>query len=109
MLRKTPKSKLADVLPKPESCKENDVSMTYVIGGGFLLYRVVWPGKQSYQELYDTYISYVKRHYGEESIIVFDGYGNQKNSTKTLEQKRRAMVLQSVEVQFNCDMVPTTE
>ena len=54
------------------------------------------------------YISYVKRHYGEESIIVFDGYGNQENRTKTLEQKRRAMVLQSVEVQFNCDMVPTT-
>ena len=47
MLRKTPKSKPADVLPKPESCKENDVSMTYVIDGGFLLYRVVWPDKQS--------------------------------------------------------------
>ena len=63
MLRKTLKSKLADVLPKPE--KENDVSMTYVIDWRFLLYRVVRPDEQSYQELYDTFISNVKRHYGE--------------------------------------------
>ena len=107
MLRKTPKSKLAGVLPKPESCKENEVSMTSVIDGGFLLYRVVWPDKQSYQELYDTYISYVKRHYGEESIIVFDGYGDQENSTKTLEQETSngpAISRSSVQL---C-MVPTT-
>ena len=82
--------------------------MNYIIDGGFLLHHVIWPANLTYKQLYDEYVTYVKRHYGENSIVVFDGYSNQENSTKTMEQKRRAMKKQSIEINFNQDMVATT-
>ncbi|KAG1701371.1 hypothetical protein GQR58_004738 [Nymphon striatum] len=47
-----------------------------------------WLQKMTYSEHYDTYVSYVKRHYGTHCCVVFDGYGNIP-STKDMEQKRR--------------------
>lgn len=48
-----------------------------VVDGGYLLHRVLWPTNQTFGYICDTYyVSYVKQHFGEKSIIVFDGYEN---------------------------------
>ena len=58
--------------------------------------------------MYEEYVSYVKRHYGQNAIVIFDGYRNAENSTKTMEQKRRALKVQSVEIMFTKEMSATT-
>lgn len=45
-----------------------------VVDGGYLLHRILWPSNQTFGYICDTYVLYVKEHYGEKSNIVFDGY-----------------------------------
>ena len=42
-----------------------------------------------YIDLCETYVTYVKNHYGNDAIVVFDGYSSGA-SAKTAEQDRRA-------------------
>ncbi|KYM94341.1 hypothetical protein ALC62_15043 [Cyphomyrmex costatus] len=37
----------------------------YVIDGGYLLHKVVWPKKSTYVEIFQTYVNYIKKHYSE--------------------------------------------
>src|SRR6218665_1209590 len=51
--------------------------------------------------------SYILKHYGAQSTVVFDGYGS-TTLTKVAEQRRRAQKCTSVDIIFHDDMPTTT-
>ena len=86
-------------------CPDN---ATYIVDGGYLLRKVRWQAKSTYRELCVDYVNYVLRHFGENSIVVFDGYGDMANSTKSHEHLLRAAKGTSRELQFDLDMQTVT-
>jgi len=75
-MRKTDKSQLAK-----ELCKElhSDIApqlSVHVTDGGYLLHIVNWTYSTPYSEVLQQYVTYVDKHYGDRSIIVFEGYCN---------------------------------
>jgi len=71
-----------------------------VVGEGYLLHRVLWTSNQTFGYICGTYASYVKEHYGEKSIIVFDGY-EKVLRTKNVERLKRSITKCSTEIIFN--------
>ena len=65
----------------------NDVE--YVLDGGSLLHKVQWSLGQSFQEICNNYISYIRKRYGQHATVVFDG-GYMAHSTKDTAHIRRA-------------------
>ena len=61
----------------------------YVMDGGCLLHRVKWKQDGTYIQIVSQYIDYIRKHYGQNCVIVFDGYGNGP-SVKDHEHTRRA-------------------
>ena len=59
----------------------------FVIDGGALLHRVVWPSGLTYNAIYLLYIQYVQRTYPR-ATIVFDGYDD-GSTTKDCTHQRR--------------------
>ena len=62
----------------------------FIVDGGFLLHRVVWPSHIqgiTYDAVYEAYISYIKQYYHTNAVIVFDGYSDSKSSTKYAERQ----------------------
>jgi len=96
MLLQPNKPALADALwskLSPQTQAEmapNKKGIQYVLDGGALLHRIVWPspGTATYKEVCELYCSYVTKKYGR-AIIVFDGYKD-STSTKQMTQQRRA-------------------
>ena len=106
VMRKPTKSSLGLLLKSftqqsnlPENC-------LFVLDGGHLLQSVVWPQPSTYAGVYQSYISYILKHYGAQSTVVFDGYGS-TTSTKVAEQRRRAQKCTSSDIIFE-DNMPTT-
>lgn len=91
----------------PESDIGNATDCAFVVDGGFLLHRVVWPRIATYEQLYEVYVSYVLRHYGASCTVVFDGY-DETNNTKAEEHRRRAAKFVSVDILFDDAMEVTT-
>src|SRR6218665_2542851 len=61
----------------------------FVMDGGYLLHAVIWPPDATYDKICNSYVSYVRHHFGSNTVVVFDGY-KRSNSTKAPEQQRRA-------------------
>lgn len=81
--------------------------VVFIVDGDFLHQRVEWPSHiqdLTYDEVYDAYISYIKRCYHiDTTVIVFDGYSNIKSSTKYGERLRRSRLLQNTaHIFFQC-------
>lgn len=76
-LRKTNKSTLTKELRKTLGSSEEFVlPQTYVVDGGSLPHRIVWQQTDTYGDVLKHYVNYVKRHYGDNCTVVFDGYVN---------------------------------
>jgi len=90
-LRKTDKSQLTKELMK-DVHSSTDIAFhgVHVIDGGYLLHRVKWNASNTYQQVCEQYGDFVKAHYGNNCIVVFDGYGNCP-SIKDHEHSRRAV------------------
>jgi len=54
--------------------------------GGCLLHKVKWMPRGSYHDVLEQYVRYVFSHYGNDVVIVFDGYCNGA-STKDQEHE----------------------
>jgi len=54
--------------------------------GGCLLHKVKWMPRGSYHDVLEQYAHYVFSHYGNDVVIVFDGYCNGA-STKDQEHE----------------------
>ena len=68
----------------------SDPDIQYVLDGGALLHRVVWPSVASatFGYVCSLYCAYVTRKYSK-ATVVFDGYGDSM-STKQMTQNRRS-------------------
>jgi len=78
-----------------------------VVDGGYLLHPVIWPSNQTFGNICDSYISYVKKNYGEKSVIIFDGYEKSSQNTKNVERLKRSNKTCSMEIIFNETMRST--
>ncbi|GBL96169.1 hypothetical protein AVEN_118722-1 [Araneus ventricosus] len=87
----------------PERPVGNTDNLYFVLDGGSLIHRVVWPKQETFGDVYTTYMSHIKRHYSEEVTVVFDGYT--ESSTKVTERQRRRMKRTSREIIFNESIV----
>lgn len=72
-MRKGTKSTLYKAFSPLELNKRNERYST-VIDRGFWLHKVVWAQSASFQTIAETYSSFVKRHYGPETVVVFYWY-----------------------------------
>ena len=107
VMRKPNKSSLGTLIKSfapgqqdlPENCQ-------YVVDGGHLLQSVVWPQPSTYRDVSLCYVSYVLKHYGPGTTVVFDGYST--ISPKTAEQQRRAQRVTSSDIMFDENVATTT-
>lgn len=106
-MRKGTKSSLYKSL-KPLNNKELPDKVQYVIDGGFLLHRVVWPTNALFSSICDKYIQYLNSKYPK-AVVVFDGYPEDAQSgTKTAERLRRSRTHSSADMLFDETMTPPT-
>jgi len=87
ILRKPQKTVLAEAIWSrlSEAARaEPSGAVKYVLDGGALVHRVVWPQETTFKEVCEMYSSYVLRKYGR-ATIVFDGYD--VVSTKSMTQE----------------------
>ena len=106
-MRKTKKSSLYESFSPLCDIELGDT--VYVVDGGFLIHRVVWHQHECFTAIIDRYAEYVKKHYKETAIIVFDGYPEklEEKGTKGAERARR-MGCATREIIFDENMTPTT-
>lgn len=52
------------------------------IDGGFLLHTVIWQIRQRFELISESYITYLKKLFGTDQIVVFDGYQVMKTMQK---------------------------
>jgi hypothetical protein len=91
MMRKANKSALAKCISKNTTPVENAaVAASYVLDGGALLHRVTWLKTGTYMDTAKHYVQYIANKYGNETVVIFDGYANGP-STKDHEHQRRSM------------------
>lgn len=102
LMRKTKKSALYKVFDTvPEFPVDSNDDLFFVIDGGYLIHRVVWPKQGNFGDAYITYASYIKKHYSGQVTVVFDGYTETTASTNFIERQRRLMKRTSSEIIFN--------
>jgi len=104
-LRKTKKSSLYDILQPIPLESINITNAKYVIDGGFLLHRVIWQMRQTFELICESYITYVEKHFGTDVNIVFDGYENNAKSIKSSERQRRRLHKKCSDVFFESHMI----
>ena len=74
----------------------------FVLDGGALLHRVIWPHGLTYDAICNMYIQYVERRYGK-ATVVFDGYDDGP-STKVCTHQRRTTSC-APPILFDSDMI----
>lgn len=89
-MRKCKKSAFYDLF-KPLEEEPYFENKSFVIDGGYILHKVIWPRGATFSAACDQYVKYIKTNYGQCSIIVFDGYPEdpQNKGTKSTERIRR--------------------
>ncbi|GBN38321.1 hypothetical protein AVEN_73815-1 [Araneus ventricosus] len=85
----------------PERPVGNTDNLYFVLDGGSLIHRVVWPKQETFGDVYTTYIPYLKRHFGDEVTVIFDGYTERSVNTKVIVRQRRLIKRTSRETIFN--------
>ena len=88
-MRKTQKSTFFVLFSTLSVTFEDLGKYTFVIDGGMLLHRVKWNMEETFDYICKSYVRYLKNHYGNNVIVIFDGYKNA--GTKSMERERRAL------------------
>ncbi|KAK3916607.1 CaM kinase-like vesicle-associated protein [Frankliniella fusca] len=90
-MRKTAKSKIVEAVEalytRSDSVLPNEPN--FVVDGGFLLRKVVWPRPATYGDVISLYVKHVSQHYSVSATVVFDGYPDGP-TTKDPEHNLRA-------------------
>ena len=108
LMRKNTKSDLASVLKKNvKPIIDTPHNAHYVADGGHIIQMVIWPSAGTYNDVCESYVEYVKKHFGDKITIVFDGYDDPL-STKVAEQERRVSNNVSAQIVFNGETVLCT-
>ena len=111
LMRKLDKPSLRKaLLQNTDGIEKDNLSpqVLYTIDGGALLHRVRWMKGWTFQNVAEHYMAYVKRYYGKEAYIVFDGYD--KPSTKSIEHTRRSTLNRCPNINIvEANTVPCTQ
>ncbi|GBM31901.1 hypothetical protein AVEN_183299-1 [Araneus ventricosus] len=99
VLKKTKLYNIFDTVPERPVDRTDDLH--FVLDGGSLIHRAVWPKQGTFGDVYTTCMSYIKKHYGDEIAAVFDGYTESSVNTKLIERQRRMMKRTSREIIFD--------
>lgn len=80
-----PKSEIIDEVKRHTTANNAQVpdQVKYVIDGGYLLHKIFWDKGENYDDICNTYIRYILKHYGNVTTIVFDGYDDIHFQLKT--------------------------
>lgn len=76
----------------------------YVLDGGSLLHRLPWPAQATYHDIAIAYVSYVKKHYSN-ATIVFDGYDDVPCTKDVTHLRRSSKSSASATIQFEEEMI----
>ncbi|GBL90706.1 hypothetical protein AVEN_219367-1 [Araneus ventricosus] len=71
----------------PERPVGNTDNLYFVLDGGCLIHRVVWPKQETFGDVYTTYMSYIKRHYGHDGGMQFHSLANNREGCEKVEAK----------------------
>ncbi|CAG9765774.1 unnamed protein product [Ceutorhynchus assimilis] len=75
LMRKGTKSGFINVLEEiVPPVKNFSVNAEFTVDDGFLLHRVVWARPANFSQICLQYVKYMKNHFGQNAIVVFDGY-----------------------------------
>lgn len=79
-------------IPLNDSNDARQMNKFIIVDGGYLLHKVIWPQNNSYFEIANNYSSYLKKHYGTNVAVIFDGYPSDpaQRGTKSSERLRRS-------------------
>ena len=93
--RKTDKAKLYDCFASVEEPRRERL---YIIDGGYLLHKVVWPkdANTTFSDVFDAYITFITSHFKGNVTVIFDGY--QTSGLKDVERTRRGSKIHSIQV-----------
>lgn len=88
-LRKGTKSSLYEAFTPLQDVTPNIKS--FVVDGGYFLHKVVWNRNDKFRSICQKYESYLRKHYGSNITVVFDGYPSdaEQRATKSAERFRR--------------------
>ena len=75
----------------------------YVLDGGAILHRLLWPSGGKFDAICSRYVQYVSDKY-RSPVIVFDGYQNGP-STEDNTHSRRTKSSMAAEVRFTGDII----
>ena len=107
-LRRTAKAALSTFLASLVSTSvELPDDRQYVVDGGYLLQTAVWTKPATYDEVCQSYVQYIIRHYKHDAKVIFDGY-DQQLSTKSVEHARRASKKVSASILMDGSMPTST-
>lgn len=101
LMRESSKSQLASYIRDIAVIEEGVLmpgTVHYIIDGGFLLHRLPWSQKETFEDIFTAYVKYVQNKYGK-ATIVFDGYGEEL-CTKAEAHKRRTKGVIGPKVNF---------
>lgn len=99
-MRKSTKSTLYSSFQALDITLSKD-NCSYYIDGGMLLYKMKWPTDCKYIKVFEDYIFYLRKHFGNNISVVFDCYNEDTN--KAAERYRRSMKVASKEFNFTKD------
>ena len=76
-------------------------NVSYVLDGGSILQKIQkWPKGSTLKVIFDLYKKYILKHYGNGTMVVFDG-GYDKPSTKDSAHLNRTKFKKGVKVKFH--------
>lgn len=84
-MRKTKKSVLYQCF-QPMDVDIVPDNFTYVIDGRFLLHRIIWQQHDTFLCVINRYVTYIQEHFGANVIVMFDGYNDNNENVKLMEQ-----------------------
>ena len=92
LMREADKPALADEVWKnvDQQIQLPDDPIIHVLDGGNLLFKMKWTKGATFEEIFNSYVNYVLKHYGKRSIIVFDGYPDTPSTKDTTHIRRKA-------------------
>lgn len=88
-------------LPQTES--------VHVVDGGFFLHKVVWQKPATFQMICDQCVNYAKHAYGNQCVVVFDGYDLKYLSTKGITQNLRSRNAAEISVKLENTIITAQE
>lgn len=109
LMRTTPKSELYKIFKTFILSESLLKTCVFVIDGGWLLHRVIWPHGKTYGEIFNVYLMYIFKHFGQSATIVFDGYDNEHVGTKSYERYRRREKNVAADVEISPEILVTVK